>query len=296
MDLAAVDDSDKHCIFLVAEVCPLGCGKRIMGKKMEVHCKSECLKRREVCPHGCGESVFAREMPDHLKICPMGKIFQRADSAVALLSLGELNDAVKDIYGARGEIRQRLAAWGHVPIKGGWGSEESADKIKRILRSQIEIQTKVRAKSEDQLLQILAKLKWKKLCKHDKTCVEVFRFLDPDESGQVSSSEWGVLHQLWKELELSILEFLQYIDRTFASNFLMAWEELDDDRSGEIDFEEFTDAIHFIGYFGEGTPIFNYACDKKGYITETGWKKLMDFWKDRANVRNMIFDTQSAFH
>jgi hypothetical protein len=137
--------------------------------------------------------------------------------------------------------------------------------------------------------------KWKKLSRNEEMTVGVFRFLDPDESGVVSVHEWAVMHQLWKELTLSILEFLQYVDRTFSGNFENAWYHLDEDGSGTIDFEEWEEAVRVIGYFGEGTEIYNYCCDSSGTITkEIGWQKLVDLWKDREKVRHELFDADFA--
>jgi len=136
----------------------------------------------------------------------------------------------------------------------------------------------------------MKKFKWKKLSKHPEQVIEIFRFLDPDESGEVSSHEWCVLHQLWKELNLSILEFLQYLDRTFGSCFDTAWKNLDADDSGEIDREEWAEAVSAIGYFGEGTPIFNYACDANDNITIEGWNKLMDLWRNRVKLQALLFN------
>eukprot|EP00746_Dinoflagellata_sp_MGD_P162469 gnl/MRDRNA2_/MRDRNA2_90048_c0_seq1.p1 gnl/MRDRNA2_/MRDRNA2_90048_c0~~gnl/MRDRNA2_/MRDRNA2_90048_c0_seq1.p1 ORF type:complete len:888 (+),score=206.34 gnl/MRDRNA2_/MRDRNA2_90048_c0_seq1:118-2781(+) len=163
MDLAADENSDAHCVFLIGQVCPLGCGRRIMGKKVEEHVRSECRKRKLPCPDGCGECITAGDLQEHSKTCPMAKIFARADSALEFLSLVDLNDAVKDMYGTRGVIRQNLASWGQTPLKGGWGSEQSADKVKLLMRSQTQLSTKAKAKSADKLQQILARLKWKKL-------------------------------------------------------------------------------------------------------------------------------------
>lgn len=137
----------------------------------------------------------------------------------------------------------------------------------------------------------LKHMNWKKFVKHQNLAMKVFRYLDPDNSGTISRVEWSALHQLWKELQLSILEFLQYLDRHFAGNFHMAWSVLDADSSGAIDRQEWAEVIGLIGYFGESTPIFNYICNHKGLITSDGWKKLKTLWTQRVELRRLIFLT-----
>jgi hypothetical protein len=134
----------------------------------------------------------------------------------------------------------------------------------------------------------MEKWRWKEMQSEDKS-KEVFRFLDSDGRGDIGASEFHILHQLLRELELSILEFLQYLDRTFGGNFAMAWEELGGAGDGLIDFDEWTECIQDIGYFGEGTPIFNYACNSRRLIDKEGWRKLMDLWQNRVALRNKIF-------
>lgn len=136
----------------------------------------------------------------------------------------------------------------------------------------------------------LKSMGWKKFVKHESLATKVFRYLDPDNSGSISLVEWSALHQLWKELQLSILEFLQYLDRHFSGNFHIAWNVLDADESGEIDRQEWAEVTGLIGYFGESTPIFNYICNHKGHITSDGWKKLKTLWSQRVSLRKMIFD------
>jgi len=85
----------------------------------------------------------------------------------------------------------------------------------------------------------------------------IFRYLDPSGEGQVSEMEWGVLDSIFKEIRFSIGEFVGFLDRTF-DNLDDAWDFLDDDSSGAMDYQEFTDACKSIGFFGPGRPIFSY--------------------------------------
>merc|ERR1712100_701346 len=63
----------------------------------------------------------------------------------------------------------------------------------------------------------------------------VFRYLDPSGEGTVSKDEWGVLKQLWNEINLSIKEFVDFCERTFEGDLSAAWKLLDADESGAID-------------------------------------------------------------
>jgi len=84
----------------------------------------------------------------------------------------------------------------------------------------------------------------------------IFRYLDPGCEGSVSEQEWAVLDQLWKEFDMSIKEFVQFLILTFGKDLLWAWEALDDDESGELSEEEFLQAVEKIGYFGPAKVVF----------------------------------------
>jgi Ca2+-binding EF-hand superfamily protein len=86
---------------------------------------------------------------------------------------------------------------------------------------------------------------------------KVFRYLDPGEEGSVSRDEWGILSQLWDEYQLSIEEFVNFLTRTFGDDLRDAWNFLDEDHSGELTFEEYTDALKRIGYFGPARCVFS---------------------------------------
>eukprot|EP00931_Biecheleriopsis_adriatica_P070532 TRINITY_DN44294_c0_g1_i1.p1 TRINITY_DN44294_c0_g1~~TRINITY_DN44294_c0_g1_i1.p1 ORF type:complete len:293 (-),score=56.55 TRINITY_DN44294_c0_g1_i1:53-859(-) len=84
----------------------------------------------------------------------------------------------------------------------------------------------------------------------------VFRYLDPGGEGTVSLNEWQILGQLWDEFELSIREFVQFLEFVFGENLEVAWEGLDDDGSGELNEEEWFEAVKRIGYFGPARVVF----------------------------------------
>eukprot|EP00929_Paragymnodinium_shiwhaense_P057512 TRINITY_DN28799_c0_g1_i1.p1 TRINITY_DN28799_c0_g1~~TRINITY_DN28799_c0_g1_i1.p1 ORF type:complete len:1500 (+),score=349.89 TRINITY_DN28799_c0_g1_i1:97-4596(+) len=84
----------------------------------------------------------------------------------------------------------------------------------------------------------------------------VFRYLDPGGEGTVSISEWGVMGQLWQEFELSVREFVEFVCRVFGRDLHVAWEFLDSDESGELDEDEWIEAVTKIGYFGPSRVVF----------------------------------------
>merc|ERR1712096_155885 len=88
----------------------------------------------------------------------------------------------------------------------------------------------------------------------EKRIHALFRYLDPSGEGQVSESEWTVLDLLKSEINLSIKEFVQFLERTFGGDLEHAWEYLDGDGGGEIDDAEWVQGIQDIGYFGPTIP------------------------------------------
>lgn len=84
----------------------------------------------------------------------------------------------------------------------------------------------------------------------------IFRYLDPGGEGSISQNEWRVLGQLWNEFDLTIREFVQFLQIAFGEDLQDAWEALDDDQSGELSEEEWFEAVEKIGYFGPARVIF----------------------------------------
>jgi len=84
----------------------------------------------------------------------------------------------------------------------------------------------------------------------------IFRYMDQGSEGSVSIEEWKVLDQLWKEFDLSIKEFVHFLILAFGEDLLDAWEALDADGSGEMDEEEWKEAVTSIGYFGPASVVF----------------------------------------
>merc|ERR1712217_133724 len=84
----------------------------------------------------------------------------------------------------------------------------------------------------------------------------LFRYLDMGGEGSVSLDEWQLLDQLWKEFDLSIREFVQFLCLSFGDDLADAWAHLDDDDSGELNEEEWLEAVRNIGYFGPAQVVF----------------------------------------
>lgn len=84
----------------------------------------------------------------------------------------------------------------------------------------------------------------------------IFRYLDPGQEGSVSLGEWQILDQLWKEFDLSIQEFVQFLIFVFGEDLQVAWDNLDASGDGELDEEEWSEAVEAIGYFGPAHVVF----------------------------------------
>lgn len=106
----------------------------------------------------------------------------------------------------------------------------------------------------------------------------IFRYLDPSGEGQVSLDEWGFLDQFWKEINLSIKEFVEFCERTFGQDLGDAWQYLDADGSGDLDEDEWCSALQEVGYFGPSKPIFNFLDkDDEGTVSLDEFEFLATF-------------------
>lgn len=135
---------------------------------------------------------------------------------------------------------------------------------------------------------------WHKFQENAELVRGVFSFLDPDQGGTITLQEWAALDQLSKELQLSVLEFLKHVDRTFDGDIDRAWQELDEDGSGAIDQQEWGNAVHMLGYFGAADPVFGFITassreeDSPDCITEEGWEHLKEVWERREEMYRKI--------
>lgn len=106
----------------------------------------------------------------------------------------------------------------------------------------------------------------------------IFRYLDPSGEGQVSEEEWGVMEMLKKEVHLSIIEFVQFCERTFGDDLADAWHFLDGDGSGEIDWDEWCQAVQKVGYFGPAKQVFSHLDkDDEGTVSLDEFELLQSF-------------------
>mmetsp|Transcript_27065 Transcript_27065/g.62578 ORF Transcript_27065/g.62578 Transcript_27065/m.62578 type:complete len:1540 (+) Transcript_27065:138-4757(+) len=130
-----------------------------------------------------------------------------------------------------------------------------------------------------------------------KRLESVFRYLDPGNEGTVSLDEWGLLENLWKEMRLSISEFVHFLQRRFGNpeedrglEFLdRAWDFLDEDGSGEITEDEWNEALEQeLKYFGNARTIFAFLDkDEEGDVSPDEFVALKVFlhYEDTESAR-----------
>mmetsp|Transcript_104587 Transcript_104587/g.165081 ORF Transcript_104587/g.165081 Transcript_104587/m.165081 type:complete len:165 (+) Transcript_104587:1-495(+) len=106
---------------------------------------------------------------------------------------------------------------------------------------------------------------------------KVFTYLDPGGEGSVSKGEWDIFHQLQKEYRLCITEFVQFLNRNFG-DLTKAWKVMDDDGSGDLDHNEWQQAIERIGYFGPSECVFGILDHSgDGNISKDEFAVLTDY-------------------
>jgi len=113
----------------------------------------------------------------------------------------------------------------------------------------------------------------------------VFRWLDVSGEGQVCEDEFMMLDLLFKEIQQSITEFVEYCERAFGDDLGNTWNVMDEDDSGEIDEQEWRDACAKIRYRGPIAPIFNYLDqDDEGHISWDEFQALTKFQKAKNKI------------
>jgi len=144
--------------------------------------------------------------------------------------------------------------------------------------------------SRQELETMIAHSNWSDFQRDPNLAKQVFRALDPDNSGDVSLAEWAALQYLWNELELSILEFLKFVDRNFGGSFDMAWDEIEGGADA-LDLRAWQEGVQEIGYWGHCIPIFYFAAVEIGrdtVMTRASWDKLHDMWYQREELLEKI--------
>eukprot|EP00928_Gymnodinium_smaydae_P044474 TRINITY_DN2966_c1_g1_i2.p1 TRINITY_DN2966_c1_g1~~TRINITY_DN2966_c1_g1_i2.p1 ORF type:complete len:1203 (+),score=307.87 TRINITY_DN2966_c1_g1_i2:465-3611(+) len=107
----------------------------------------------------------------------------------------------------------------------------------------------------------------------------IFRFLDPSGEGSVSIDEWSVMEQLWQEMRLTIVNFVDFLDRMFE-DLEDAWQFYSEDAE-EIELERFTKKSSKGGYFGQVKVIFAYLDkDGEGSLSWDEFELLAGFRED----------------
>jgi len=135
----------------------------------------------------------------------------------------------------------------------------------------------------------VTKLGWPLFVQDPEKAVQVFRWMDPDSGGSISKPEWKILDQLFEELQLAMLELLQYIHRVFGS-LEAAWEELDTDAGGTVDLEEWQEAMITLGYHGPINIIYEYlSIDDESPISRERWDTLSELWSNRETLYKELF-------
>lgn len=135
------------------------------------------------------------------------------------------------------------------------------------------------------------RLGWREF-KDSEKAVELFRYLDPDRGGSISWEQWQVMDNLLKELQLAILELLQYVDRTFGS-VEVAYEFLDKDGSDSVDLDEWCQAIKSMGYHGPSGVIYKYLCADASTgtllaLSRERWDEVKILWERREAIYQRI--------
>merc|ERR1711953_918859 len=94
----------------------------------------------------------------------------------------------------------------------------------------------------------------------------------------ISLGEWSVLKFLWREIQLACLEFCNFLERTVGETLDSWWKTLDEDGSGEISFEEWTDICFRRGFFGATKQIFSFIDkDDEGNVSFEEFQALEIF-------------------
>lgn len=111
---------------------------------------------------------------------------------------------------------------------------------------------------------------------------DIFRYLDPSGGGDISKREWAGLDRLLKDIKLSILEFVQFCDRSWPSKdqdrMTAAFRKLDADGKGTITKKEWVEVLHGAGFFGPAVPIFCFIDkDDRGAVGAAAFDALAKY-------------------
>lgn len=128
----------------------------------------------------------------------------------------------------------------------------------------------------------IVKLKCKKFKTKDRQqrIASIFRYLDPGGEGTVSQDEWDILRQLWKEYDVTIREFVGFLQRSFGDDLRTAWHHLDKDGNGELDLKEWVEAVESSGFFGNSRIVFKLLDNSDdGFVSPEEFEALNRYKK-----------------
>jgi len=106
----------------------------VLGKRFDLHLAEECPHRQQVCPEGCGEKILGSLMEGHRKACPMGTFLHRAEAAIRESSVREYRLAYDGMYAERDRAKARTRARGEREPWGpkGWPSRRCEIRVGNI--------------------------------------------------------------------------------------------------------------------------------------------------------------------
>jgi len=132
----------------------------------------------------------------------------------------------------------------------------------------------------------LKKMKFRKFEGKDERdrIMSVFRHLDPGGEGSISRKEWDVLSQLWREFDLSIREFVQFMVIAFGEDLDSCWDVLDPMDTGTLNLEQWLAAVADIGFTGPAEIVYALLdSSDDGEISYDEFSKLWDFMPSKKS-------------
>jgi len=135
----------------------------------------------------------------------------------------------------------------------------------------------------NEMLEGLKKIKFRKFEGKDERdrVMSVFRYLDPGGEGSISRKEWGILGQLWREFDLTVREFVQFMVIAFGEDLEQTWDILDPLGAGTLNLEQWMSAVEDIGFFGPAEIIYALLdSSDDGDISYDEFSKLWKYMPD----------------
>lgn len=104
----------------------------------------------------------------------------------------------------------------------------------------------------------------------------IFRYLDPDGSGQISDIEWYKLSLILEEICRCIVDLVQHLHGTYGDAFLsLIWANFDRERRGRLNMEKWQDAAQRVGFFGPVDLAFRFLdSNNNGWVSAAEMKDM----------------------